>query len=387
MPSGSAVLDRADAATVTLRRARATQLDDVHAAVTSGRWQIHGFRSPHNWLAVTTGESPGQCSTTLHLADRIQHMPVVKDRFADGVLAESALRLLADAWRPEIADAFARDEQMLTGWAGRLPHRDFKLVLNTWVLHADPDRANTTAHDQFDSRSLHLSELLDGMGRLDGLLDPEGTKLVLEAIRFLSQRAGDDDTRTAAQRRADALVTMAKQALNDAQPVPGRKRSRPKIIATIDWADLANGANGGILDTSSGPIALTAEAIRRLACDAGVSRLITGPGSTIIDYGRTTRTVSDAQFELLTIRDHGCRIVGCPIGPSGCDAHHSIHWANHGNTDLDDLTLVCWYHHHWLHEQHWKLEPLGAGHFQLTDPHGIVHPLRPPMVGITMPLF
>ena len=53
-----------------------------------------------------------------------------------------------------------------------------------------------------------------------------------------------------------------------------------------------------------------------------------------------------------------------------------------GPTDLD---LLCWYHHHWLHEQHWKLEPLGAGHFQLTDPTGQVHPLRPPMIGLALP--
>ncbi len=95
--------------------------------------------------------------------------------------------------------------------------------------------------------------------------------------------------------------------------------------------------------------------------------------------------MSDAQFDLLVARDHGCRILGCPVGPDGCDAHHTIHWADDGKTDLDLLALVCWYHHHWLHEQHWKLEPLGAGHFQLTDPTGQVHPLRPPMIGLALP--
>lgn len=122
-----------------------------------------------------------------------------------------------------------------------------------------------------------------------------------------------------------------------------------------------------------------------MACDAGIHRLITGPDGTILDYGRQTRTVSDAQFEVLTIRDHGCRISGCPIPPGACDAHHSIHWADLGNTDLDDLILLCWYHHHHLHEQHWSLEPLGAGHFVLRDSDGDVRPLRPPLVGLALP--
>ena len=236
-------------------------------------------------------------------------MPIVKDRFTRGILAESALRLLADIWRADLAEVFARDEAMLVGWALNLTHRDFKMVLATWRLHADPDGSTKSAQDRFESRKLHLSELLDGMGRLDGLLDPEGMKLVQEAIRILSTRC-DDDQRTPEQRRADALVSMAKQVLANLEPTPGVKRNRPKVIATINVADLIAATSGGILDTNTGPITLSAEAIRRIACDAGIHRLITGPDGVIIDYGRQTRSVSDAQFDLLTIRDHGCRLPG-----------------------------------------------------------------------------
>ena len=222
------------------------------------------------------------------------------------------------------------------------------------------------------------------MGRLDGLLDPEGFRIVQEAIRALAQRA-DDDERTAAQRRADALVTMAKQALAGFRPTPGTKRNRPKLVATIAYNDLVATTRGGTLDTNSGRTTLTARALRRIACDAGIHRLITGPDGTIVDYGRQTRTVSDSQFDALALRDHGCRIPGCPVGPGGCDAHHSIHWADDGNTDLDDLILTCWYHHHWLHEQHWSIQPLGAGHFILVDPDGNTHPLKPPLIGLALP--
>jgi len=380
----AAALDVAGDATVAVRRTRAVQLDVVHEVVESGRWHIHGFRSPHAWLTTTTGEAPGAVRTTLHLADRIQRMPIVKERFADGVLAESALRLLADAWSDDIADAFARDEEMLAGWAMTLAHRDFKMVMQTWRLHVDPDGAERTAQEQFESRSLHLSELLDGMGRLDGLLDPEGFRIVQEAIRALAQRA-DGDERTAAQRRADALVAMAKQALAEFQPAPGTKRNRPKVVATVAYDDLVAATRGGTLDTNSGRTALTAQAVRRMACDAGIHRLVTGADGTILDYGRQTRTVSDSQFDVLALRDHGCRIPGCPIPPGSCDAHHSIHWVDDGNTDLDDLVLVCWYHHHWLHEQHWRIQPLGAGHFTLIDPDGNHHQLTPPQIGLTLP--
>ncbi len=67
---------------------------------------------------------------------------------------------------------------------------------------------------------------------------------------------------------------------------------------------------------------ITPETARRLACDANVSRLLTGPGSEILDLGRTRRTVSPAQWRALRARDRHCRFPGCRRLWSWCDAHH-----------------------------------------------------------------
>lgn len=374
-----------DDATRAMRRLRAEQLDRVHAVVERAGFLGDGFRSATDWLAATTNESIGQCKVTLTLADRIQLMPVVKAAFADGVLAESALRLLGNAWHPDVAEAFAHDEEMLLRWARELPHRDFSMVLDTWRMHADPDREERTAQERFDQRSLSLSSMLDGMGKLDGVLDPEGLAIVREAIRAVSQRA-DGDERTAKQRRADGLVTMAKITLENVEPAPGRKRRKPRLIATIAYDDLVARTNGGTIDTNHDRVVVPAETIRRLACDANVHRYVTDPLGTVIDHGRGRRTVSDTQFDRLVVRDHGCRVAGCGAPAAGCEAHHTRHWVDGGRTDDDELVLLCWYHHHWLHEQHWSIEPLGAGHFRLTDEHGSERPLRPPLVGLGLPL-
>ena len=87
----------------------------MHEAVHSGRWHLYGFRSPNAWLATSTGEAPGACSLTLHLAERIQHMPMVKDHFTRGLLSESALRLLAATWRVDRADVFVMSTSSLAG--------------------------------------------------------------------------------------------------------------------------------------------------------------------------------------------------------------------------------------------------------------------------------
>lgn len=181
------------------RKCRAEELDEVRAVMRSGEFFRMGHRSATSWLATTTGESIGHCKTTITLADTIENMPIVKSLFAAGQLAESNLRLLCEAWCADVAQQFEHDEQMLCRWATALPNRDFNLVIETWRMHADPDREEKTAEERFDGRALHLSTLLDGIGRLDGTLDPEGFALVREAIRSLSQPAAGE-TRTAASR-------------------------------------------------------------------------------------------------------------------------------------------------------------------------------------------
>ncbi len=129
------------------------------------------------------------------------------------------------------------------------------------------------------------------------------------------------------------------------------------------------------------------DTIRRLCCDAGIHRLVHAADGTILDFGRQTRTISDALFEVLAARDHGCRILDCPVPPGGCDAHHAAHWAHDGETEPDNLPLLCWFHHHLVHDQHWSIKPLGAGHFLLIDPDGGEHEMRPPMIAAALPQF
>ncbi len=157
------------------------------------------------------------------------------------------------------------------------------------------------------------------------------------------------------------------------------------MIGAISYPDLVSGEGAGTIDTGSGRIVVGAETIRRLCCDAGFHRLVYAADGTILDYGRQTRTISDPLFDVLAARDHGCRIIGCPVPSGGCDAHHADHWADDGETEPDNLPLLCWFHHHLVHEQHWSIKPLGAGHFLLIDPDGGEHEMRPPMIAAALP--
>lgn len=101
-------------------------------------------------------------------------------------------------------------------------------------------------------------------------------------------------------------------------------------------------------------------------------------GNTI-DVGRKTRTIPAALRRALRARDGGCRFPGC-TNRRFVDAHHLRHWADGGETSLDNTVLACRRHHRALHELGFTVERV-SGELLFRDPSGRVLPPqgeRPP---------
>lgn len=175
--------------------------------------------------------------------------------------------------------------------------------------------------------------------------------------------------------RAEALVEMARRA---GAADPARTGARPLVTVLIDL-DTLQGRAGRPAQVDGGGL-ITADSARRLACDADVSRLLTGPDGAILELGRTTRTASADQWRALRLRDRGCTWPGCDRPPGWCQAHHITWWQNGGGTDLDNLTLLCSHHHHLVHDDGWHLERLDDGSLQVTGPDSRTL-IRPPPAG------
>ena len=144
-------------------------------------------------------------------------------------------------------------------------------LLATWKRSTDLQAAEAEAERLHTQRALHLSPDWSGMLRVNGLLDPEGGQVLLAAIRSLAEPANLDpsDPRTPAQAQADALVEISRRHL-DGNPSSGSGSSRPQVTVTIPWDTLRTGS--GLVDLEVGPI--TARTVRRLACDATISRIV-----------------------------------------------------------------------------------------------------------------
>ena len=112
--------------------------------------------------------------------------------------------------------------------------------------------------------------------------------------------------------------------------------------------------------------------VRRLACDAAMVPIIESASGEPLAIGRKTRVISRALNRSLKRRDRGCRFPGC-CNTRFVDAHHIEHWADGGETCLDNLVLLCRHHHRLLHEGGYSIERADAA-IVFRDPMGNVIP-------------
>jgi hypothetical protein len=153
-------------------------------------------------------------------------------------------------------------------------------------------------------------------------------------------------------------------------------RHRPHVNLVVDLAARTAG------DPSAGRtidgITLTPETISRILCDCGVHRVVTDGGSTILDYGRTTRTIPprcSTPWSSVTGTAGGRAATGIP---EWCEGHHVEHWEHGGTTELPNLALLCSRHHHRAHHPGWHVELLPDATFETTSPSGAPRSSRPP---------
>lgn len=120
-----------------------------------------------------------------------------------------------------------------------------------------------------------------------------------------------------------------------------------------------------------GPLLSDAER-RYLLCDATCEAWFERDGQPI-GAGRTTRVIGRRLRRVLEHRNPTCAVPGCGA-TRGLHAHHIRHWEDGGATELDNLVLVCPYHHRQHHRG--AITIAGAGS-ELTVTDQSDRPLAP----------
>lgn len=285
----------------------------------------------------------------VRLARALEQMPLTADALAQGEVSSAAVGLLVVA-QQACPEAFAGSEGWLVEAARTLSFAELRSAVAYWRQAADREGAELEEERRFERRRLHVSPMLDGMVRVDGDLDPETGQTLITALRAVQDadvRTGPD-LRSPGQRRADALGEVCRRWL-DSVDRPSVAGERPHVVVTIALESLSGRLGRRCELEDAGTI--TPEVARRWACDANVSRVITDARSEPLDVGRRTRVVPPPLRRAVAVRDRGCAFPSCDRPPGWCDAHHVRHWADGGETTLENLVLLCRAHHRVIHNR------------------------------------
>jgi hypothetical protein len=197
-------------------------------------------------------------------------------------------------------------------------------------------------------RDRHFTMTPDPEGpgvRVRGRLTAEGAAVIRAAMDPLCQPV-PSDTRSAGQRRADAVVDVCRLALATTN-LPDNGGDRPQVVLGVQYDVLKRELGAGTLDNGE---QVTPETARRLACDAQLLPVVFDGPSQPLDVGRTKRLFTGALRKAIVVRDQGCTFPGCDRRARWCDGHHVVpHWAG-GPTSLGNAALLCGFHHTELHK-------------------------------------
>ena len=366
-----------------LTAAEAAWLLDVAEFDRRGGWAADGALSCAAWLAWQVGLDRRAAREKVRVAHALVAFPAFASAMSSGALTYSKARAIT-----RIADEHNAAELLelaLESTSNQL-ERFVAAIRRCGGDHDADDRSGD------DDRSLHASTTGATMELVARVPVEVGTALLAAIDAFVAAEPGTD----LRQRRADALVELAEQAV--AAKDAGHPPVGPRYLAALhlDEEALSRLANvgsppplvsppgGGCCSVGHGergPVGATAvpdASARRMLCDAALETTVSGVDGNPLFAGRSTRTVNRRLRRALHHRDGTCRFPGC-THHGWLDAHHIVHWLDQGRTDVDNLVLLCRRHHRFVHENGWTIVGSPGGELAFRRPDGTLLAAGPPV--------
>jgi hypothetical protein len=376
----------------------------------------HGLGNTAHWLNWQCGIGAVAARERVRVARALVSLPKTSAAFEKGQISYSKVRAMTRLATPE-------NESALLNIAlyGTAHHVESLVRRYRRARRAEEAARSEELHRD---RYLRLYHVEDGALIIDGKLPPELGALVKRALEAVMTQLesdakpddGSDENKTQsnvsaetvldtavdestrepvaepiAARRADALVEIAQQAVGCRDHDIGSVADRYQVVVHIDEAALAEGNSHTTgreerCKVEDGP-SLAIDTARRLACGGSLVGIVEARDGNPLDVGRRTRAITPALKRALKTRDGGCRFPGC-THKRFTEGHHVKHWANGGETKLDNLITLCRFHHRLVHEGGFGLKATDDGVFVFTRPDGSrIGDVGPETRGAVLPLF
>src|SRR5437667_9421010 len=355
---------------------REVGIDPLEAAFVTGvrrfdrsaEYKADGALSLTAWLRWKCKLSGGAALERVEVARQLEKLPETTAAFANGDVGFQHVAVLARTAEHIGAAAVRKEEGTLLQAAQTMDPGQFVTVAKNFEHRVDAAGALAEANHAHLRRYFHIGEPVDGLVRVDGLLDAEGGATLRTALQPFMKPV-KDDARNYGQRSIDALMELCRQGSGSR---PDGAGPRPQLIIRASRDTLA-----GIPDAPAGELegggTVPAETVQRYACDSAISR-ITGQGELEHELNHASRTLPAPTRRALESRDRHCVFPGCTRPLNWRDGHHLVWWTGGGATALPNLPIRCRPPPRMVHEENWRLVRQKDGRFTAIPPPRPVMP-------------
>ena len=362
------VIDRLEAnerETARLARERLRLLRELD---TSGAWDYGEFRNVNHWIACHLEIPWIDAKRCVDAAHAIEELPVIATAIESGELSlAKTVQLTRFATR--------ETETELVKWAKTVSHKTVREAADAAQRLDLDDAATNDRLRNFGWRLIENGTAYSFFGALpaeQGAVVVKAIDRLADSIKLLPEEETgellpDEPAETLPQRRADALVLTASHQLSE-----DFDADRATVIVHAPLGSLAGEI--GFCELEDGA-RLHPEVARRLTCDSRVQTVVTDGTGEPIGIGWASQVVPPWLKRLVKRRDRCCTFPGCE-DMRYAEAHHVWHWSKGGPTDLDNLILVCGFHHKRVHEHGWSVSKRPDGTIEWFTPGGRLHGVR-----------
>ncbi len=350
-------------------------------------WGGSGCRSTAEWVAWRCAITPGSAREQVRVARAIRDLPLIRSAFARGELSYSKVRALtrvadheSEGDLLELArhataaqlERMVRAARRVSAAEAEAAHRDSYV---RWYWDDDDGCLHLDAKLPPEDGAIFLRALEAARDSLAQLHDDRGDAAAPEPAADVSAETSSPSpapTPPPSPTNSESLTAISEAAL--ARPPTGLTGGeRYQLLLHVDASTLSTDSPGasvtgpGSCAIADGP-GIAPETARRLACDSSIVAIAERDGAAV-GVGRRTRSIPPSVRRALVARDGRCQFPGCERHRF-VDAHHIVHWAQGGSTELDNLVLLCRHHHRLVHEGGYSLSRDSEGQLRFARPDG-----------------
>ncbi len=314
-----------------------------------------GYPDIGSWMAANTKARQHEGLTRRDQHQVLDLLPQLAAAVDAGDIGINQLRILTTAVTKERELLAQRDESVLVHWAATLSVFQYAQFINKWAALCD-DELHEPIGDEAElltKRSLTLHQLQNGNWKISGTLDPLSGETVQQAIEAAMPKPTTDDRRTVPQRRHDALVDICAESLRTSdRPIVGGER--PNVTLYVE-------ASNGLAYTPQ--LFFLSHVTRDMVmCDCAVTAVWLTADGKPFDVGTPTSEIPLRNRKAIRGRDRCCRYPGCSRPGRWTEIHHMKHREHGGTHELDNLVLLCRFHHRLIHTNNltlsWAIDKL-----------------------------